>query len=93
MTIVQDKRLTIETLWHKHLPAGGSNHADDFFAAGGDSLGATRLLAELQSRFQIELAVSLIGEGLTIDRLVSTLEEATAEIRSSESAPGTWERI
>jgi len=89
----QNIRQVIEGLWYKYLPHNDHELSDDFFAAGGDSLGATRLLSDLQRIYDRELTVSLIGEGLTIDRLISALEGSMVEKADLGGARDAWERI
>lgn len=89
----QNIRMVVEDRWRRYLPHEDYSLSDDFFAAGGDSLGATRLLSDLQRSFGRELAVSLIGEGLTIDRLINALEGSMVEKADLGGANNAWERI
>jgi acyl carrier protein len=55
--------------------------ADDFFDAGGDSLGALRLLAQLQSTYRIELDAPAFFEAPSLQRLVDiVLAAQTAQV-------------
>ncbi|MBB5872575.1 acyl-CoA synthetase (AMP-forming)/AMP-acid ligase II/acyl carrier protein [Allocatelliglobosispora scoriae] len=49
-------------LWRELLRGPAPSLDDDFFALGGDSLGATRLASAAAERFEVEVPVSLIFE-------------------------------
>jgi acyl carrier protein len=58
------------------IPSVGS--ADDFFALGGDSLRAARVMARVRDDFQVELPLRAIFESRTIERLAASVEAARA---------------
>jgi acyl carrier protein len=51
---------------------------DDFFAVGGDSLGAIRLVMEVQTAFHVDLDVETFFEAPSIDRLTNLLTESAS---------------
>ncbi|HMS73958.1 non-ribosomal peptide synthetase [Gordonia sp. (in: high G+C Gram-positive bacteria)] len=51
---------------------------DDFFALGGDSLAATRLVAELGHEFGIDIPVRWVFESPTVATLARRLDDASA---------------
>lgn len=70
-------------LWQEVLTAAeqGLGVTDDFFAAGGDSLSAVRLMARVQRRFGIELPISALIEAPTVRELARAIESAGASSR------------
>ncbi|HKU36872.1 MAG TPA: amino acid adenylation domain-containing protein, partial [Polyangiales bacterium] len=55
---------------------------DDFFASGGDSLGAVRLMARIQRRYGVELPISALIEAPTVRELARVLAAAGPATRA-----------
>lgn len=55
------------------------NSETDFFAAGGDSLGAGRLLSMLRKQFQIRLSIETLFSNPTVGDVANLVESALAE--------------
>ena len=55
-------------LWEEHLGVGGVGVEDDFFTLGGDSLQATRLLLEVNERFDADLTAEAIFDAASTIR-------------------------
>ena len=66
-------------IWRELLNARELGVADNFFAAGGDSLQAARMLARVQHAFQVELPLHLLFKG------GSTISGMAEEIRKQQS--------
>jgi amino acid adenylation domain-containing protein len=59
----------------------------DFFAAGGNSLAAVRLIARIQDEFDVDLPVRTVFAGPTVAELAEAVEEAIlAEIENMSDA-------
>ena len=67
------------------IPSIGSS--DDFFALGGDSLRAARVMARVRDDFQVELPLRAIFECGTIERLAETVEAARAAGKTAPARP------
>ena len=57
------------------LPCLGHRLADDFLEAGGDSLLAARLVANIRSAFDVTVPVSTVLEYPTVETLDGYLEQ------------------
>lgn len=64
----------IEGFWKEVLEVPRVELDDDFFALGGDSILATRLLARLQSAFPVEVTLRTVFENPTVRRLAAQLD-------------------
>ncbi|XVV09879.1 amino acid adenylation domain-containing protein [Actinoplanes sp. CA-131856] len=71
-------------LWRRLLPGD----ADDFFAAGGDSLVAVRLLSALHREFGVALTLREFYAAPTLTALTAAAKEGTAARRTE---PGVWD--
>jgi acyl-CoA synthetase (AMP-forming)/AMP-acid ligase II/acyl carrier protein len=65
-------------IWMQALGIPSVGSADDFFALGGDSLRAARVMARVRDDFQVELPLRAIFESRTIERLAASVEAARA---------------
>ncbi|MEO1331116.1 MAG: amino acid adenylation domain-containing protein [Pseudomonadota bacterium] len=71
---------TLSKLWRKILDAPTARPEDDFFDCGGGSLGALKLIAQVERRFSVEVDVT----GFFRNPRLETLQAA---LRSRASAP------
>ncbi|MEI8370081.1 MAG: amino acid adenylation domain-containing protein, partial [Planctomycetia bacterium] len=80
--------LRVALLWRSLLrgPAPGRN--DDFFALGGHSLMAMRLVAAIQREFHVRLPVTTVFETRTLSRLAAAIDGAVAEGAERTAAGG-----
>jgi thioester reductase-like protein len=67
----------ISELWNELLGVTGIGANDDFFALGGHSLPAIRMLQRVRSHFAVELPISLIVECSTVRGLAAAVTTAT----------------
>jgi len=68
-----DKQL--QKIWEEILGVQTPGIQDNFFELGGDSLGAARLFARIQQRFDVTLPLSALLEAPTIERLADVLRD------------------
>jgi acyl carrier protein len=69
--------LSIAEIWQEELGIAQVGRTDDFFALGGDSLSALRLMSRLRQSLQVPLAVRSLYQAST----VSALAELAVSIR------------
>ncbi|WP_341720836.1 amino acid adenylation domain-containing protein [Micromonospora sp. FIMYZ51] len=62
-------------LWERLLDVRGVGRDTNFFAIGGDSITATRLVAELHRRFGVEIALRRLMDAATVARLAAVVAE------------------
>nr|WP_275942082.1 non-ribosomal peptide synthetase [Nocardia cerradoensis] len=62
---------------------------DDFFALGGNSLSATRVVARLGAALDAEVPVRLVFEAATVERLAAQVETSAAAARPALTARST----
>jgi acyl carrier protein len=75
----------LAAIWTEIL---GSQHLsihDDFFALGGDSLSATRLMASVLRTFQVELPISAVFRAPTIARLAALIATCMHSARGTSA--------
>ncbi|MCC5857567.1 MAG: amino acid adenylation domain-containing protein [Ectothiorhodospiraceae bacterium] len=65
--------LELQRIWEAFFPGRGIGVTDDFFALGGHSLMAMRVIARMQQSFARDIPVSTLIEGRTIERLACLL--------------------
>jgi thioesterase domain-containing protein/acyl carrier protein len=68
----------ITRLWSELLDFGEIEVHDNFFDLGGHSLLVMRMIAQLRSRYQIEIPVSLFFQDPTVAGLTSQIQRLTA---------------
>ena len=61
-------------LWAEMLNIKSINFDDDFFALGGTSLLATKLMFKVYEVFSVELPLSIMAEGLTIKKMAVAIQ-------------------
>jgi amino acid adenylation domain-containing protein len=66
----------IAELWKEILGISRIGVLDDFFAVGGQSLLAMRLISRIRSSFEVELALRLIFESPTLEGMAGHVEAA-----------------
>ena len=71
-----DVREKVAGVWKKALKAEEVNPAVDFFDAGGRSLAAINMLAELQREFRVEIDLEAFFMSPTLDATVRHIESA-----------------
>jgi acyl-coenzyme A synthetase/AMP-(fatty) acid ligase/thioesterase domain-containing protein len=69
---------TVAQVWQEVLQAAPRTAAEDFFAAGGNSLQALRFVSRLERELRRELSVGLLGEAPTFARLCEVLRRPRA---------------
>jgi acyl-CoA synthetase (AMP-forming)/AMP-acid ligase II/acyl carrier protein len=82
------------TLWEEILSYEPIGLDDNFFACGGDSLQASRLIARIQSSFEVDLPLGSIFRNPTIRELSDLIEnlimdEIEAMDDQTSTSPGT----
>jgi len=65
-------------IWMQALGIASVGSSDDFFALGGDSLRAARVMARVRDDFEVEVPLRAIFECRTIEHLAATVEAARA---------------
>jgi thioesterase domain-containing protein/aryl carrier-like protein len=60
-------------IWERILGRAPGGLKADFFDAGGDSLKALKLIAELERTFGVELSISFVNDNPTIDAICRSL--------------------
>jgi len=68
----------LQAIWQDVLGCGPVGREDDFFAVGGHSLKAIRLVADIRARFGVELPLSAVFAHPTLAGLAALLPAATA---------------
>jgi amino acid adenylation domain-containing protein len=71
-------------LWSDLLKLDTIGVRDDFFALGGHSLIATRLVSQIRKEFDVEIPVRSIFESTTIERLALQIAERQTATMASE---------
>jgi amino acid adenylation domain-containing protein len=72
-------------LWSELLPGAGADPREDFFDLGGHSVLATRLLAEVERRFGVPIAVAdFLDHGTTLALLGRLIDDAGTTDRTRQ---------
>ncbi|NRB37084.1 MAG: amino acid adenylation domain-containing protein [Pseudomonadales bacterium] len=72
-----DMEKNLATLWQEVLGLGEIGVHENFFEAGGDSLSAVRLIARIELRFEVKLAVASLFGAQTIAQLAHVIHNQT----------------
>ncbi|MDX3697437.1 amino acid adenylation domain-containing protein [Streptomyces europaeiscabiei] len=83
---MNDAESRVATLWHEVLGTNEIGPNEDFFALGGDSLLAVRLLLKVREEWGIRLGLGAMFAAPTIARMAAILTDGAAE---TASAAGT----
>jgi amino acid adenylation domain-containing protein len=75
-------------IWSDTLGIRPVGASDDFFALGGDSLRAARVMARVRDAFGVELALGAMFECRTIVRLAAKIQSARGSETGSLKRPG-----
>jgi amino acid adenylation domain-containing protein len=76
--------LELVWIWQEILGVPHVGVRDNFFEAGGHSLLAVRLMAQIHQRFGRELPLSILFQGGTVEEMATRIRgEATSEVPSS----------
>lgn len=79
----------MRAIWAAVLEREAPDADEDFFDAGGTSLGALRMFARIHEEFGVDLPLSSLLSAPTIDALAALIESPTGGARSPiELAPG-----
>ncbi len=65
----------IGAAWSQELGVAGASHEADFFALGGDSLGAAAMAARLSALFRVEITLRLFAQHASISGLAALIEQ------------------
>jgi hypothetical protein len=77
----------VAAIWTELLGIDGIGIHDDFFALGGHSLMATRVLARVDASLGVRLALRDVFDAPTIHRLAERIAAAAPAARSTAPAP------
>ncbi|HZU79957.1 MAG TPA: amino acid adenylation domain-containing protein, partial [Acidimicrobiales bacterium] len=72
---VGDLEQLLLEIWSKYLQVGSLKVTDDFFASGGHSILAFRVMNSISKRFQIDLPVRLLFQYPTIESLAAAIRQ------------------
>jgi dihydroaeruginoic acid synthetase len=73
----------VALMWGRLLQSGPLGRTRSFFKSGGDSLLATRFLAEVKERFGVELSLRELFEAPVLFQVAATLESKAAVIKQA----------
>ena len=79
-TTVTERKLM--DIWKRLLGYTTLSIEDNYFAMGGDSLVATRLISEIQKEFECEISIGAIFENPTIKALAKVIDQTEKEMSS-----------
>ena len=80
---------TLADIWREVLGLDAISIRDDFFAQGGHSLIATRLVSQIRERLAVEVPIRAVFEKRTIENLALFI----AELEAGEAAPDEIEKL
>ncbi len=79
---IDDTIRSVLALWEELFPGRPIGIHDDFFALGGHSLTAVRLLARVEEVFGFAVPLRTLAQDSTVERFAATLRQRPAESRS-----------
>ena len=74
-------------------PGGEIGHEDSFFALGGNSLSAARLMFRIREEFDVELRIAAFYEAATLAACAAAIDEARARQRQPRPRPQGPQRL
>ncbi|AQU64923.1 non-ribosomal peptide synthetase [Streptomyces niveus] len=77
---------TLVSIWEEVLETTGITVADNFFDIGGNSFAAMRVSAAIRREFDVDLPLSALFQGATVERLAPLVRDGRAPA-SGESSP------
>jgi acyl carrier protein len=80
-----DLEEVVTGIWRRVLAQPNAGRDEGFFAGGGDSLRAMRLLAAVQNELQVEVPVDLFGPDVTISKLTQSIRELLSQANGSSA--------
>ncbi|MBS4098535.1 MAG: amino acid adenylation domain-containing protein [Sulfuricella sp.] len=83
-----DRERALTEIWKEVLGLGMVGIHSDFFAAGGHSLAATRVMSRIRVQFQVELPFRALFENPTIALLAQAVKEAQENPPAQPLRPG-----
>jgi amino acid adenylation domain-containing protein len=81
--------VALADIWKEVLRVEEVSIYDDFFAHGGHSLIATRLVSQIRDRFDVEVPIRAVFEKRTIEKLALYI----AELQAEAAAPDEVEKL
>jgi len=79
-------------IWSEVLDLEGLGIDDDFFALGGDSLSATRVIVRVRDHFAVDISVRAMFETPTVAGLAAHVSDELAAARAPGPAPAVTAR-
>ncbi len=77
----------LATIWEELLQSGPLDRDDDFFELGGDSLRAAQMIAMIEERFGVVIAMQALLESSTVAQLALAIEEQRSSVYPRHIAP------
>ena len=77
---------SLAALWQEILQVPEVHASDDFFAIGGDSLAAMRLMQAVESTYGLALPLQVIFEASTLEGLAARIDSARAGATAQDSS-------
>ena len=74
----------VASVWHEVLERADIRPDDDFFALGGDSLHAVRIVARVEEALETELSVRVVLESRTLRGMTEQVQHVLAARQSGQ---------